>query len=397
MIKLRDSYDMVVVGGGPGGATAAIVAARRGLDVLLIEKRQEIGTPVRCAEAIGRDQVTSFVPLDDRWISAEIDAFRVVGPSDNSVRLPPTSPTIVVERKIFDRELVHQAIRAGASVRAKTRATGLIMEDGAVVGVKLLSVGQEAEVRAKIVIGADGPESMVGQWAGLKTIPRMAEYYSGVEYLLAGIEIDDPRECQYHIGNELAPGGYAWVFPKGPDKANVGLVITSTYEKQDRSAQDYLDAFVERRFPGASSLAVMLGGIPVGGTVKTLVGDGVMLVGDAAHQAEPVTGGGINLAMFAGEMAANVAADAIAAGDWSASGLDAYPKQWGKEHGRGIKGMVGARKAALGFSDERYEKLIQIASELPLDDLSAFDIILRVLRHDPGLLLAARSFIIPGI
>ncbi|NPV66282.1 MAG: NAD(P)/FAD-dependent oxidoreductase [Anaerolineae bacterium] len=394
-MKLREAYDVIVIGGGPGGAAAAITAARRGLSVLLIEKRQEIGTPVRCAEAIGRDQVAPFIALNPAWIAAEIDAFRIFGPSGQSVRVPPTSPTIVVERKLFDRELVNAAVQAGATARAMTRATGLIIEDGFVRGVKMISLSREETVRARVVIGADGPESQVGLWAGLSTMPRMADYYTGFEYLLAGIPLDDPRECQYHIGNDLAPGGYAWVFPKGPDKANVGLVITATHEKNGRSAQDYLDAFVERRFPGASVLAVMLGGIPVGGTVKELVGNGVMLVGDAAHQAEPITGGGINLAMFAGEMAANVAADAIAAGDWSKKALEAYPRRWHQEHGRAIKSMAALRHSVLKFSDERYDRLVALAAELPLAEMSAFDIILRVLRHDPALLLAAREFLIP--
>jgi len=394
-MKLQAEYDAIVVGGGPGGAAAALTAARRGLSVLLIEKRQEIGAPVRCAEAIGRDQVTPFIPLDPAWIAAEIDAFRIFGPSGRSVRVPPTSPTLVVERKIFDRELVNAAVRAGATTRAMTRATGLIIEDGFVRGVKMISLGRETEVRARVVIGADGPESQVGLWAGLSTMPRMADYYTGFEYLLAGVPLDDPRECQYHIGTELAPGGYGWVFPKGPDKANVGLVITATQVKDGRSAQDYLDAFVERRFPGASVLAVMLGGIPVGGTVKDLVGDGVMLVGDAAHQAEPITGGGINLAMFAGEIAASVAAEAIAAGDWSKKALEAYPRRWHREHGRGIKAMATVRRSVLKFTDERFDRLVAVAAGLPVEEMSAFDIILRVLRHDPGLLLAAREFIIP--
>ena len=394
-MKLRDEYDLLVVGGGPGGATAALVGARRGLNVLLVEKRQEIGTPVRCAEAAGYEFIEPYLPLDERWINAWIDAFRIVGPSGDSVRVPPTSPTVVLERKIFDRELVHEAVRAGAQVRAMTRVTGVIREDGCVRGATMISLGEVIAVRAKVTIAADGPESQVGRWAGLKTAPRLNEYYTAVQVLLSGIRLADPRECQYHLGQAIAPGGYAWVFPKGEDKANVGLVITAAQERQGRSALDYLNAFVERVFPAASILGLVLGGIPVGGTLKQIVDGGIMLVGDAAHQAEPVTGGGINLAMAAGDMAATVAAEAIARGDVSRQALEPYARQWHREHGRGLSAMSKARHMALKFTDERVEKLIALASELPLERMSAFDIILQVLRHDPTLLLHARAFIFP--
>ncbi len=392
-MTLRDEYDLLVIGGGPGGATAALVGARLGLDVLLVEKRQELGSPVRCAEAIGYEQVAPYIPIDERWVCAWIDAFRVVGPSGSAVRLPPTSPTAVVERKVFDRELVNEAVKAGATVRAMTRVTDVISEDGYVRGAKMISLGQEIEVRARVTIAADGPESQVGRWAGFKTSPRLSEYYSAVQYLLAGITLADARECQYHIGNEIAPGGYCWIFPKGPDKANVGIVITTTFEPHGRSAQDYLDAFVERLYPEASILGMVLGGIPVGGTLKQIVDDGIMLIGDAAHQAEPVTGGGLNLAMFAGDMAATVAAQAIAHGDVSRQALEPYAKQWQKEHGKAINAMSRARHMALKFKDDRYEKLIGLAADLPLSEMSAFDIILKVLRHDPALLFHAREII----
>ncbi len=394
-MNLRDEYDLLVVGGGPGGAAAALVGARQGLDVLLVEKRQEIGSLVRCAEALSNTWIEPYIAPDNRWIVAEIDAFRIFGPSGKSVRVPPTAPTVVVERKIFDRELVNEAVRAGATVHAKTHVTEVIKKNGFVRGAKMLHFGQEVTVRAKVIIAADGTESQVGRWAGLKTAPAMKDYYSGVQYLLAGVKLDDPRECQYHISHEISPSGYAWVFPKGPDKANVGLVLTGVQEKNGRYAQDYLDDFVERNFPGASILSLVVGGIPVGGTLKQIVDNGIMLVGDAAHQAEPITGGGINLAMVGGDMAATVAAEAIAKGDWSKKALQPYAKRWNKEHGRSHKAMKSLRHMALKISDERIDSLIGLADELPLEEMSTFDIILRVLRHDPALLLHARGFIFP--
>ena len=89
------------------------------------------------------------------------------------------------------------------------------------------------------------------------------------------------------------------------------------------------------------------------------------------------------------------AAEAIAAGDWSKKALEAYPRRWHREHGRGIKAMATVRRSVLKFTDERFDRLVAVAAGLPVEEMSAFDIILRVLRHDPGLLLAAREFIIP--
>jgi digeranylgeranylglycerophospholipid reductase len=219
----HDEFDLIVVGGGPGGAAAALVGARRGLRVLLIDKRQEIGTPVRCAEAIGYELINDYIEVDERWVSAWIDAFRIVGPSGQSVRVPPTSPTMVVDRKIFDRELVAQAIRAGAIVRAMTCATGLILEDGAVRGVKMISLGQEVTVRAKVVIGADGPESSVGRWAGLNVTPRSTNTTPGCSTCWPAFIWTIRASASTTSATSLRRGGTAGSFPRGRTGPTSGL------------------------------------------------------------------------------------------------------------------------------------------------------------------------------
>ncbi|RMG78272.1 MAG: NAD(P)/FAD-dependent oxidoreductase, partial [Chloroflexi bacterium] len=175
--------------------------------------------------------------------------------------------------------------------------------------------------------------------------------------------------------------------------ANVGIVITPTYDKRERHAISYLNEFVERRFPNASVLAMMVGGIPVGGSMKQFVADGLMLVGDAAHHAEPLTGGGINLAMEGGAMAAKVAAEAIREGDWSKKRLEVYQEMWMDDNGRGERLLSNLRHIALKFSDERVTKLIRTIQDLPLEEMSAHEIILKVLRQDPALLIYAKDVI----
>jgi flavin-dependent dehydrogenase len=214
---MNRSYDVVVVGAGP---------AEAGLSTLLIEKRQQIGVPVRCAEAIGEDLVKGFIDLDERWIDARISHFKVHNSLGEGVALPPAEPTLVVNRILFDYQLALLAARAGAEVVTSACAESVIVEDGAVRGVRLRHVEQAHEIRARLVVAADGSESQVARWAGLKTAPKAGDYYTAAEFLLAGMATYiTPTICEYHLNHELAPGGYLWAFPKGADSANVGLVI----------------------------------------------------------------------------------------------------------------------------------------------------------------------------
>ena len=134
---MKTEYDVVVIGAGPAGSIAARTCAQAGLRVLLAEKRQEIGSPVRCAEAAGKDTVAEFIPLDPQWIAAEVDHFSLTSSVRDTIHFPPLESTLVLERKIFDRELAHSAAQAGAEVIVKARAAGFIKNGAGLEGVKL--------------------------------------------------------------------------------------------------------------------------------------------------------------------------------------------------------------------------------------------------------------------
>lgn len=164
---------MVVIGAGPAGSITAKTAAEKGLSVLLIEKRQEIGDPVRCAEGVSKVCLKKHIDLDDRWICADVKGSRIFAPDGTMIEMAEevagAEVGYVLERKLFDRALAYESAKAGVEVFVKTRATGLIIEDGFVRGVRIMHRGEEREVRCKIVIGADGVESKVGRWAGIDT------------------------------------------------------------------------------------------------------------------------------------------------------------------------------------------------------------------------------------
>ncbi len=364
-------YDLVVVGAGPGGSMAARVAAQAGLAVLLLEKRQEIGSPVRCAEGVGHDPLIAFVEPDRRWIAAEVNQTEITAIADNTTRTMRAAGGrgYILERRVFDRVLAERAAQAGAEVRVKTAVTGLLMEEGRVYGVRIQrgdffgSAGQ-VEVQARVVIAADGVEAQVGRWAGLDVQLPLQNTMVCAQYLLAGIEID-PTCTGYTISHELAPGGYVWVFPKGNGKANVGLGVQADLGKM--IALDYLTRFIEARPSLAQGYPVTLvaGNVPVALSPARMVTDGLMLVGDAARQVDPLTGGGIINAMTAGQLAAQVAVDAIAAGDTSAGFLSRYEERWNQSLGRKMQRNYRLRERfpPAQRMDERFVKAFVLATQ----------------------------------
>jgi digeranylgeranylglycerophospholipid reductase len=387
---MRDSYDVVVIGAGPAGSVAARACALAGLRVLLAEKRQEIGSPVRCGEAVGRETVEKFIPLDPKWIVAEVDTFSVSNPQGDTVVMPPLEHTLILERKIFDRELAFSAAQAGAEVVVKARATGLMTHERGVAGVQLVVQGRLRDVRASLVIGADGTEAQSTRWAGLKSIPQLRDYYTAAQYLMTDIDVN-PRICQYHIGWSLAPGGYAWVFPKGDQKANVGLVMWVD-PKEKRSAIDYLNDFVAPRFPGRSVLAQVVGGIPVTNVLPEMVTDGYLAVGDAAHQSDPLTAGGITNGMHGGLFAAQTAIAALQAGDVSRKFLHRYEETWDAEFGKLYRRLQRIRHAVVKVPEEKLSRMIHEAAQLDSRHMSLRDLFFIALKAHPQLLLEAAPY-----
>ena len=386
---MRDEYDVVVVGAGPGGSIAARTAAEE-CDVLLLEKRQEIGSPVRCAEGVYKRDLLKFKQPDKKWIASEINGVRIYEPDGTMIELSGETIGIegalfyVVERKIFDRELAKDAAQAGAHVMVRTRATGLIIEDGHVKGVKLNRLGEDFEVCSKVVIGADGVESQVGRWAGISTTLKLTEIVSCVQYLMTNVDKAEDT-IDVYLGS-VAPGGYAWAFSKGNMTANIGLGMGASSLKLKRPI-DYLNEFVSKNFPGGQPLGLVMGGVPSSGELKTIVSSGLMLVGDAAHHCDPLIGAGIINAMAGGRIAGEVASKAVSQNDGSIKALKEYETRWRNSYGKIHKHAYKIREFLGTLTDEEYVKFGRAFQGIKLEEMSITGITMRLLKASPKLLL----------
>jgi digeranylgeranylglycerophospholipid reductase len=387
---MNSDYDIIVVGAGPAGSTAARYAAAGGAKVLVLEKDRDVGYPVRCGEAVSHEGVVQFIKPDPKWIASTVTKFRLVAPNGKSVVPRLDGAGYVLERRIFDYELAKLAAKEGAEIITKAYVYDLLRKDGKIVGVRSLIKDKKIDIRSKIVIAADGVESRVGKWAGIDTTCHIRDMESCAQMTISGITVEEDV-LDFYFGDEVSPGGYLWVFPKGKDTANVGLGL-SVEEAKKKSAIKYLQEFVEKKFPNAAMLTHIAGGVPCAATCDKIVKDNVVLVGDAAHQVNPVSGGGIISGMIGGMMAGEVTAESIKTG--SMSHLHEYEKRWQKRLGWRHEVFYNIKTAISNFNDSTLNNICESALKLPEEKRTLGGIFRTALWNQPSMLLdVAKVFI----
>jgi len=315
--SITEDYDIVIIGAGPAGSSAAQAAAQRGAKVLLIDRKQRIGVPVQCAE---------FVP---QWISRHIhfSSTCILQTVETMVTHLPDqtchemkSPGYMLDRSLFDKELSASAILSGVRISIGTRATGLISK-----GVIVERGTRKEHIKSKVIIGADGVHSSTARWVGLPPVKTTI----ALQYELAVSNSQNHVDIFFHSDYE---GGYAWFFPKGRT-ANVGIGLTPSKASLLPTLMNHFlnDLMDLKRISDIDILGKTGGSIPCETTQQTVFGN-TLLVGDAAGHAHPITGAGILNAVIGGEIAGRIAAEAIARGDLGY--LENYEIEWRETFGK---------------------------------------------------------------
>jgi len=387
--------DVLVVGAGPAGSVAAWHAKQAApeLDVVLLERDPAVGAPVRCAEGVGDAGLREFVNPDRAdWTSRRITSVIFQAPDDTEVVLADCGLGWILDRTRFDAYLAAQAAATGAEVLVGAEATAMTRNGDGRWHVRVVERGTETVYQARVVIGADGVETMVGRWAGLDTRVPSRDMESCAQYVLQGIDFD-PDAIYLQFSDAIAPGGYAWIFPKAVGVANVGLGLVAL-KTDGRNARQYLDAWIARRFPNGARTGYTVGGVIVHTTIKQTYADGVMIAGDAAHMINPLSGGGINNAMKAGRLAGCTAAAAIREGDTSERRLSAYHKAWMDLLGEDHLKYYRIKQALEHMDDAFYNSLARTVNRIAPDKRTIGRVFTHALMRHPQLIpVAARFFV----
>lgn len=384
-------YDVVIVGSGPAGSVTARFAAEKGAQVIVLERRAEIGVPVLCGEGISRKIDDWNIIEGSRWIAGKMDGARIYSPDKTCVTVEAkqagNETGYVVYRDIFDQELAKNAIKAGAEYMMNTQVTEVIKDGNKIKGVKAKHFDKEIEIETDMLVAADGVESKIAQMAGINTRLDSKDLETCCQYTLSNIDVKDAY-CEFYLGKEIAPGGYIWVFPKEKGIANVGIGILASLSEAGM-AKKLLDDFIKKdpRLKKGQPLRFLAGAVPVSKPLIQTVFDNFIIIGDAARQVDPITGGGLTHCLEGGKIAGEVIGRAVKNKDFSKEFLLEYEKRWKKAFGQKINRNYVVKEILLDMDDKTLNKIADSLKDVKFDEISTHSLIKEIAKKHPTLMI----------
>ncbi len=389
-------YDVVVVGSGPAGSVTARFAAEAGANVLILERRAEVGVPVLCGEGISQ-RVDKWDMLEGkRWIASKMDGAKIYSPNGTLVTLSKevagNETGYVVYRDIFDQELARRAVKAGAKILMRAEVTDLLKDGGKISGVKVRQFNEEFNIKADVVVGADGVESKIGQWAGFNTILKPGDLETCVQYTLTNVDHKSDY-CEFFLGKKIAPGGYVWIFPKGKDTFNVGIGILASLSKPGMPLK-LLNKFISNHsdLKKGEPVRLLAGAVPVANPIET-VRDNLLLVGDAARHSDPITGGGLTTALEGGKIAGVTIGKAVEKKTFDKEILSIYETNWKETFGKKLHRDYVLKNILLDFEDKTLNMLADSLKDYKFEEFSTLSLIKALVFKHPTLLMKLKPLL----
>lgn len=350
-MSTQEAYDVVVVGASFSGLMAAIRASKE-KKVLLIEKRKSPGHPHNSTGAVPIEWLKNMgvYPSED-CIAGPMSGIELISPNDDSVQIRNSQPDgMVLYPDKYVGWLADRARDKGCTILTETMFRGISNFNGGSKGNGKIDVAtSKGTFKAKYVVGADGAASLVGQASGVGVLPKAEDLHIGLEYHVENKGIQDPLLYRLYLGHELAPLGYAWSFPEGPNSLKIGVGIPKSLSITPKSL---MEKFLKKYPEYDTHISMSNGGIiPTAPPLKTAVKGNVLLVGDAAHFCSPLHGGGIWFGMHSGELAG----EALMKDD-----PQLYDTMWKHDLGGVLSRHYKLKMVIYSMSDKNFDDLIAI-------------------------------------
>ena len=362
----------MVVGGGPAGSSAAHMAAKNGCTVALIEKEKEIAQTVRTSGVTWISDIKKFGIPEECY--NPIKKFSFCSPK-NSVKISGeiAKAAVLDVRKTY-RFLANRAKTSGSELFTSTNVTEVLKDDtGKCAGVIAKSDGKQIQFNSKVVIDASGFVSVIAKELGYVT--QWKKFGAGAEFEVKTEKLEHDN-WWLMVGQEYSPAGYAWIFPTSKDTARIGVGIGKPDSDVDPTVR--LNELLEKKLGPIKDLGNIekiefhYGLIPNDGVSRKTVYDNLILVGDSAGQANPLVLEGIRYAIRFGEVAGQVAADAIKNGDTTEMSLSPYEKEWKRAIESKINSAGKVQNRWVGLTDDEWDKELSIIEELTADEFLDF-------------------------
>jgi digeranylgeranylglycerophospholipid reductase len=361
---MSDNYNVLIVGGGPAGLAAAEAAAKQGVRTLVLERQNEIGYPIHTSGGSWiKDMKVLAIP---EHLYHPIRKVIFLSPQREVPLLYDTPVACVIDVRGVYQHLAARAVDAGATIRVRHIVDQVLQENGRVLGVTVKNhVNERFEMRADVTIDASGFARHIGVRTDMGKAFR--RYGFGAEYDLYAPHY--PQDELFLImGSAYAPNGYAWVFPRGNGRVRLGVGVL--HPDNDDDARVYLDRIIHeipqlaRYFKGASPLEYHTGLFPSENYLERFSRDGLLLAGDSGGHGSTLVGEGIRFAIYSGQMAGEVAAEAVNAGDTSAAFLSRFDKRWHARFSRDMDIAYMINKRIAAYSDAQWDGALDVMKQL---------------------------------
>jgi len=351
------SYDVIIVGGGPVGSYVAYQLAEKGHNVAVVEQKARLGEKICCAGIISPRCVDSFA-LGEDIILRRANSAKLFSPSGRLLRVwRPETQACIIDRAGLDASLAKQAQNKGVAYWLGSPVSSIKVSDE---GVKIEAVrqGERLAFKAKALVIATGFGSSLTQPLGLG---KAGDSVMGGQ---AEVTAEGVEEVEVYFGREVAPGFFGWLVPTSPGRALVGLL---SRRRPEFYLQKLLSSLEARGKIASAGTKPGYRGILLKPLAKTY-GDRLLVVGGAAGQVKPTTGGGIYYGLLCADIAVDSLHQALGRGDLSARNLAGYEKGWRRRLGRELRMGYWARKLYEHMSDAQIDRAFDIIESRGIDD-----------------------------